>query len=492
MRRCSQTAAQLFLEKSYTRTSLNDVAERLDITKPALYHYFQNKEEVLLDCYRLGSRMIEVILNEIAAHCGTGLEKVEGFIRSYADVMTVNFGRCVMRLDEGDLSRRRVRRGPAYKRKIDRRLRGFIQDGIADGSILACDPKIAAFTIAGALNWICIWYEPRGGALTPEQIWRRIRTNTDPRPRGASHGRWARSGSTTPRRRTGNGTRTYSKERLVMTAEPAPHGSRLCSIRKAAVLGAGTMGARIAAHLANAGVDVVLLDLASDGPARSAIAATALEALKKSKPAAFYDASLAARITPGNFDDDLPRLADCDWIIEAVTENLEIKQALLDQVAPARQARRHPHHQHQRPAHRGRRGQACPPALRRRWFGTHFFNPPRYMRLVEIIPTPETDPAVIAALAAFRGPASGQGRGLRARHAQLHRQPHRRRSSCSEAIRLMQSEDLTIEEVDALTGPAIGWPRTGTFRLADLVGLDVMAHVAANFAAGCAPAPRRR
>jgi AcrR family transcriptional regulator len=157
-----QTAAQLFLEKSYGRTSMNDVAERLNITKPALYHYFQNKEEILLECYRMGTAMIEEILNEIAAHCGTGLEKVEAFIYSYATVMTVNFGRCVMRFDQGDLSRDAFNEVRAYKRKIDRRLRTFIQEGIADGSITTCDAKLAAFSIAGALNWICIWYEPNG------------------------------------------------------------------------------------------------------------------------------------------------------------------------------------------------------------------------------------------------------------------------------------------------------------------------------------------
>ena len=164
-----QTAAQLFLEKSYARTSMNDVAERLHITKPALYHYFQNKEGILLECYRLGSAMIEEILNGIAAHCGTGLEKVEAFIYSYANVMTVNFGRCVMRLDEGDLSSAAFAEVRGYKRKIDRRLRAFIQEGIADGSITPCDSKIAAFSIAGALNWICIWYEP-DGPLTADEI----------------------------------------------------------------------------------------------------------------------------------------------------------------------------------------------------------------------------------------------------------------------------------------------------------------------------------
>lgn len=162
-------AAQLFLEKSYTRTSMNDVAERLHITKPALYHYFQNKEEILLACYRLGSAMIEEILSDIAAHGGMGLEKVQAFIYSYANVMTVNFGRCVMRLDEGDLSETAFAEVRGYKRKIDRRLRTFIQEGIADGSIAPCDPKLAAFSVAGALNWICIWYEPEG-PLSPEEI----------------------------------------------------------------------------------------------------------------------------------------------------------------------------------------------------------------------------------------------------------------------------------------------------------------------------------
>jgi AcrR family transcriptional regulator len=164
-----ETAAQLFLEKSYGRTSMNDVAARLNITKPALYHYFRNKEEILLGCYQLGTAMIEEILNDIAAHCGTGLEKVEAFIYSYANVMTVNFGRCVMRLDEGDLSPEAFQDVRNYKRKIDRRLRTFIQDGIGDGSIAPCDPKLAAFAIAGALNWICVWYEPKG-PLSPEEI----------------------------------------------------------------------------------------------------------------------------------------------------------------------------------------------------------------------------------------------------------------------------------------------------------------------------------
>jgi AcrR family transcriptional regulator len=163
------TAAQLFLEKSYGRTSLNDVAKRLSITKPAIYHYFLNKEQILLECYRLGTAMIGEALDQIAGHCGKGLEKVAAFIATYANVMTVNFGRCVMRLDEGDLSADARAEIRGRKKRIDRRLRSFIQEGIEDGSIAPCDPKLAAFSIAGALNWICMWYEP-GGSLTPEDI----------------------------------------------------------------------------------------------------------------------------------------------------------------------------------------------------------------------------------------------------------------------------------------------------------------------------------
>jgi AcrR family transcriptional regulator len=159
----------MFLENSYGRTSLNDVAKRLNITKPALYHYFHNKEEILLGCYRWGIALIETNLNTIAIRYRTGLEKVEAFINLYALAMTANFGRCVMRIDESDLSSAARAEVRAYKRKIDRRLRSFLQEGFEDGSITPCDPKITAFSIAGALNWICMWYEP-DGALSADEI----------------------------------------------------------------------------------------------------------------------------------------------------------------------------------------------------------------------------------------------------------------------------------------------------------------------------------
>ena len=261
-------------------------------------------------------------------------------------------------------------------------------------------------------------------------------------------------------------------------------------ISKAAVLGAGTMGSRIAAHLANAGIPVVLLDIPSRDGSRGAIAAGALEALKKSRPAAFYEPALAGRISTGNFDDDLAMLAGCDWVIEAVSENLEIKRKLLEKVVP-----------HLKPTAILTTNTSglpvnliaagLPADLRRRWLGTHFFNPPRYMRLVEIISTPDTDPVVVAAISQFADLRLGK-EVVFARDTPNFIANRIGVFIMVETVRLMQEEDLTIEEVDLLTGTAIGWPRTGTFRLADLVGLDVLANVAANFARAGSGADGRR
>ncbi|MGH9605882.1 MAG: 3-hydroxyacyl-CoA dehydrogenase NAD-binding domain-containing protein [Terracidiphilus sp.] len=262
-------------------------------------------------------------------------------------------------------------------------------------------------------------------------------------------------------------------------------------VRRAAVLGAGTMGSRIAAHLANAGIPVLLLDMipAGDGP-RNRLALAALDLLSKSKPAAFYEPSAAALITPGNFDDDLPKLAGCDWVVEAVAENLAIKTALLARVAPHLSASALlTTNTSGLPVGRIAAGLgANQGALRKRFFGTHFFNPPRYMRLVEVIPTLETDPAALAAFAAFADRILGK-QVVFARDTPNFIANRIGVAVMFNAARLMLEQGLTIEEVDALTGPAIGWPRTGTFRLADLVGIDVLAHVAANFPAGAPEGP---
>jgi 3-hydroxyacyl-CoA dehydrogenase len=260
-------------------------------------------------------------------------------------------------------------------------------------------------------------------------------------------------------------------------------------IRRAAVLGAGTMGSRIAAHLANAGIPVFLLDIVPENAkSKSELAVRALEALAKSKPAAFYDAAFASRITPGNFDEDLPKLTQCDWVLEAVAENLAIKHALLERVVPHLA----PH------AILTTNTSGLPIAdiaavfqnaeARKRFFGTHFFNPPRYMRLLEIIPTPQTDSALAASFAAFADLHLGK-ETVFANDTPNFIANRIGVSVISTAAALMLEQGLTIEEVDALTGPAIGWPRTGTFRLADMVGIDILAHVASNFPQGATQSP---
>src|SRR5580765_795047 len=162
-------------------------------------------------------------------------------------------------------------------------------------------------------------------------------------------------------------------------------------IHRVAVLGAGTMGARIAAHFANAGVPSYLLDVVppdADGPARNKIAAAGLEGARKSKPAAFFEPSLAKLITVGNFEDDLKRLGEVDWIIEAVVENLEIKRDLLKKVEGIRKAGTIVStNTSGLPV--GKIAEGFSEDFRRSWLGTHFFNPPRYMRLLELIPTSE-------------------------------------------------------------------------------------------------------
>ena len=252
-------------------------------------------------------------------------------------------------------------------------------------------------------------------------------------------------------------------------------------INKIAVLGAGTMGARIAAHFANAGVPSYLFDIVppdADGPARNKIATAGLEAAKKSKPAAFMEPSLARLVTVGNFEDDIKKLADVDWIIEAVVENLEIKRALLRKV----EAVRKPGtivttNTSGLPVHKIAEGFSDD--FRWAWFGTHFFNPPRYMRLLEIIPTPEADKAAIDAIAHFCDVRLGKGVVI-AKDTPNFIGNRIGTFSVLNVMRLMQEMDLNIEEVDALTGQAVGWPKSATFRTIDLVGLDILGHVVGN------------
>src|ERR1700687_2027510 len=260
-------------------------------------------------------------------------------------------------------------------------------------------------------------------------------------------------------------------------------------IHKVAILGAGTMGARIAAHFANAGVPSLLLAIvppnaapnappSADGAARNKMAAAGLDGARKSKPAAFFEGSLSRLVTVGNFDDDLKRLAEVDWIIEAIVENLEIKRTLLKKVESIR-----------KPGTIVTTNTSGLPVakiaegfsedFRRSWFGTHFFNPPRYMRLLELIATPEADRAPIEAVTHFCDAQLGKGVVL-AKDTPNFIGNRIGTFSVLNVMRLMQEMDLSVEEIDALTGPAVGWPRSATFRTIDLVGLDILGHVVTN------------
>ncbi|HEX3587219.1 MAG TPA: 3-hydroxyacyl-CoA dehydrogenase NAD-binding domain-containing protein, partial [Candidatus Angelobacter sp.] len=256
-------------------------------------------------------------------------------------------------------------------------------------------------------------------------------------------------------------------------------------INKVAVLGAGTMGARIAAHFANAGVPCVLLDIvtpdaaqSTEKTARRKLVAGGLDAAVKSKPAAFFEKGLERLITIGTFDDDMKLLADADWIIEAVAENLEIKRGLLKKVEAVR-----------KPGSLITTNTSGLPVagiaqgfsddFRRHWFGTHFFNPPRYMRLLEIIPTPETEPAAIETVAHFCDVRMGKGI-VTAKDTPNFIANRIGTFAGLNVFRTMQEMDLTIEEVDALTSSG-GWTKAPTFRTIDLVGLDVLGSVVTNF-----------
>ncbi len=257
------------------------------------------------------------------------------------------------------------------------------------------------------------------------------------------------------------------------------------------------MGARISAHLANAGIPSYLFDIVppdadsgstarpgvgldkvKDGSARNRIAAAGLEAAVKSKPAAFFETSLARLVTIGNFEDDLQKLAEVDWIIEAVVEDLEIKRSLLRKVEAIRQPETIvTTNTSGLPVAKIVEGFSAD--FRRHWFGTHFFNPPRYMRLLELIPTPDADPAAMETIAHFCDLHMGKG-AVYAKDTPNFIANRIGTFSALNVMRLMQEMDLSIEEVDALTGTAVGWPKTATFRLFDLVGLDVLGHVVRN------------
>jgi 3-hydroxyacyl-CoA dehydrogenase len=264
-------------------------------------------------------------------------------------------------------------------------------------------------------------------------------------------------------------------------------------IEKAAVLGAGTMGAQIAAHLANAGIPTVLLDISpreltpeeqakgltlESKEVRNRIAKAGLEAAKKAKPAAFFTADSAALVSVGNFDDDLARLKDCDLVIEAVVENLQIKQQLYERVEQFRKPGSViASNTSGIPIRQLAEGRSDD--FKAHFLGIHFFNPPRYLHLVELIRTEWTKPEVSCSIYGFLDQRLGKG-VVTAKDRPNFIANRIGTYGAMVTIHTMLEDGYSIDEVDKLTGPAVGRPKTATFRTFDLVGLDVLSHVAKN------------
>ncbi len=264
-------------------------------------------------------------------------------------------------------------------------------------------------------------------------------------------------------------------------------------IEKVAVLGAGTMGARIAAHVANAGIPCFLLDivpseltadekrkgLTLESPAvRSRIVLAGLEAARKSRPAAFFTPETARLVMPGNLEDNLAWCGQADWIIEAVAENLEIKRKLFERVESVRKPGTIvTSNTSGLPIHLIAEGRS--EDFQQHWAGTHFFNPPRYMKLVELIAGPKTLPAVLSTLDEMCDLRLGKGVVI-AKDTPNFIANRIGTYAMLNVLKQMQALEMTVEEVDACTGPAIGQPKSATFRTADIVGLDVLVHVVRN------------
>ena len=255
------------------------------------------------------------------------------------------------------------------------------------------------------------------------------------------------------------------------------------NIRKVAVLGSGVMGSRIACHFANTGTEVLLFDIpAKEGP-RNKIVDDALAAAIKSSPAPLYDARFAKRISTGNFDDDLAKIKECDWIIEVVIERLDIKQQLLEKVEKFRTAGTLiTTNTSGIPIHAISAGRSDD--FRRHFCGTHFFNPPRYLPLLELIPGPDTDPAVLAFLEDYGQRILGKVTVM-AKDTPAFVANRIGVFGIMDVFHLVTDMGLTVEEVDRLTGPVIGHPKSATFRTADVVGLDTLVKVAQGVKDNC-------
>ncbi len=256
------------------------------------------------------------------------------------------------------------------------------------------------------------------------------------------------------------------------------------NIKKVAVLGSGVMGSRIACHFANVGCEVLLLDIApKEGTDRNAVANEHLAFALKSNPSPIYDKKFAKRISTGNFDDDLPKIKDCDWIIEVVIERLDIKQQVLANVEKYRTpGTLITTNTSGIPIHAIAEGRSDD--FKKHFCGTHFFNPPRYLQLLEIIPGPGTDPAVLSFLEDYGQRILGKVTVL-CKDTPAFIANRIGVFGIMGLFHLVEEMGLTVEEVDRLTGPVLGRPKSATFRTADVVGLDTLVKVAQGVKDNC-------
>src|ERR1035437_955222 len=260
------------------------------------------------------------------------------------------------------------------------------------------------------------------------------------------------------------------------------------SIKKVAVLGSGVMGSRIACHFANIGIEVLLLDIVpkdatADKKSRNKIVDDALTFALKSNPSPIYRKAFAKRITTGNFDDNMKDIANCDWIIEVVIERLDIKKQVFDKVEMFRKAGTLiTSNTSGIPIHLMNEGRS--EDFQKHFCGSHFFNPPRYLRLLEIIPTPKTSPEVVDFLMHYGELHLGKTTVL-CKDTPAFIANRIGVFGIMSLFHLVEKMGLTADEVDKLTGPVLGRPKSATFRTCDVVGLDTLVHVANGVEASC-------
>ncbi|MDE3251811.1 MAG: 3-hydroxyacyl-CoA dehydrogenase/enoyl-CoA hydratase family protein [Bacteroidota bacterium] len=262
------------------------------------------------------------------------------------------------------------------------------------------------------------------------------------------------------------------------------------SIKKVAVLGSGVMGSRIACHFAGIGVQVLLLDMVAKGAESSTRSAernqlvnSALQAAIKSNPSPVFTKEVVKNITTGNFDDDMKEISQCDWVIEVVVERLDIKQLIYEKVEKFRKpGTLVTSNTSGIPIHMMAEGRSDD--FKKHFCGSHFFNPPRYLRLLEIIPTPHTDPDIIDFLMEYGDKFLGKTTVL-CKDTPAFIANRIGVFSIMSIFHIMEKLGLGIDEIDALTGPMIGRPKSATFRTADVVGIDTLVKVAKGVADNC-------